>query len=667
MRPEREAHVERTSYHAVPPTLEMSAEAAEESAPGHLRGRALRVTGYFVFVFLVSAAGTSAWIGGTRRNRSQVSLRSRVALDEHKECKAYEVNVDYRGLRDLRQIERVTDSRKCSELCEEEDGCVAWTWGKLRNIKGLSDVCFLRELIPGEKAQKYSRYGVSAGILPDTPCTGTKEETPKVSRGHIKSRDGFCMEAVAPVGAGSEVAMGSCSSGNIGQEWTYFEKTGQIKNGAGLCLDSIDRTRPFVNLQMYPCDDGNWSQQWMFDNDTGLIKSWRGACVDAAERNIEGGMVYIQTCDTDSANQRWLLGASSEQPEQLYYDPGTLYCFALMLPESYEQDLLAMQHRRNVSLFACDEYSIYSNRVLDVDGVKTGVVNSDLKCGMGGEFGTALNLDIFIAVWTRVVSDAVFERHDWTVKVDPDAVFYPHRLKNILRIHPESKTGVFLNNCKFGMHGPVEVFSRNAVTAWAMGSPKCVEHFQKKCGGDCFWGEDLFIDQCLWKVLGVRRDNDFRLLLEDHCAPPEGWDSCTDSDRVAFHPFKSIDGYKNCLEGKPPPPKSKHPAPTKAPAIAPVDDSDSKEADDGADSAKPAPAHSTRNAAAPAPSSSDCHTSVGNERCFIAVKWAMDYGIRLHPDWYEGLTADSSWYEFQAKLHGRPHIDCPMPCKEHSA
>mmetsp|Transcript_34177 Transcript_34177/g.67271 ORF Transcript_34177/g.67271 Transcript_34177/m.67271 type:complete len:363 (-) Transcript_34177:198-1286(-) len=145
--------------------------------------------------------------------------------------------------------------------------------------------------------------------------------------------------------------------------------------------------------------------------------------------------------------------------EEVAEKEGDLFCFALMLPGSYEQDLLAMQFNKGVSLFACNEYAVYSNRVIEVaPGVNTSVVNSDLKCGKGGEFGTALNLDIFIAVWTKVVSEDRFLVHDWTAKVDPDAVFFPDRLLKVLEVHPETQEGVYLNNCKFGMHGPVEVF-----------------------------------------------------------------------------------------------------------------------------------------------------------------------------------------------------------------
>merc|ERR1712061_608461 len=63
------------------------------------------------------------------------------------------------------------------------------------------------------------------------------------------------------------------------------------------------------------------------------------------------------------------------------YPPGSLFCFSLMLPGSYEQELLSMQHREQVSIFVCDQYAIYSRERIELaPGVNTIIINSDLKC-----------------------------------------------------------------------------------------------------------------------------------------------------------------------------------------------------------------------------------------------------------------------------------------------
>lgn len=236
-------------------------------------------------------------------------------------------------------------------------------------------------------------------------------------------------------------------------------------------------------------------------------------------------------------------------PLQVHTQPPgqSLYCIALTQPTGYELSLISMQFDEGASLFNCDEYGVYSNKHMEVaPGVWASVVNSTLQCEMGGEFGTALNTGIFLAVWAKIIADGRFLYHDWTVKVDPDAVFLPSRLRSHLMNHLEDERGVYINNCKFGLHGPLEVFSRNAVKVWALGAADCVTYFTELCSGMCGWGEDMFIDQCLKRKLKVRRDNDFAMLLEDHCQPPKHWDDCTNTSAVAFHPFKTNDGWRTC-------------------------------------------------------------------------------------------------------------------------
>lgn len=109
--------------------------------------------------------------------------------------------------------------------------------------------------------------------------------------------------------------------------------------------------------------------------------------------------------------------------------------------------------------------------------------------------------------------------------------------------------GMYLNNCKLGLHGPLEVFSRQAVYAWIEGLDRCQRHFHRLCSGDCMWGEDMFIDQCLSKVVGVERVDDWGLLAEDHCDAPDGWRDCDSVNhwRVAYHPFKQKEDFQQCL------------------------------------------------------------------------------------------------------------------------
>jgi hypothetical protein len=222
-----------------------------------------------------------------------------------------------------------------------------------------------------------------------------------------------------------------------------------------------------------------------------------------------------------------------------------------MIPtDFYEKSLIEWQFEKKVSIFACDGYAVYSSEEINItDQLVTAKVDSDLQCEKGGEFGTALNVDIFFEVWKKVVNDVDYADFDWTVKADPDAVFFPERLKTVLMQHPVVAGGLYLVNCPRGLHGPVEVFSREAVERLFYGWEQCKAHFVQMCSGDCKWGEDMFADQCLSKVLNVRCEHDDRILIEDACDPPEGWLECPASlgGVVSIHPFKTPERYEQCM------------------------------------------------------------------------------------------------------------------------
>jgi hypothetical protein len=221
-----------------------------------------------------------------------------------------------------------------------------------------------------------------------------------------------------------------------------------------------------------------------------------------------------------------------------------------MLPDSYEVDLIRMQYKFGVSLFACDEHEVYSSRPVPyATGRTSAVVQSDLRCELGGEFYTRLNAGIFRVVWRKVLTDDRFRHYDWTVKVDPDSVFFPNRLRGLLKqtIDHIPRDGMYLNNCKFGLHGPLEMLSRVAVLRWVVGMDGCEAHFRREAckGQPCAWGEDLAMDQCMWKILKVKRLNISLLLNEAHCDSKD-WSDCSNG-AVAFHPFKTAGEYGHCL------------------------------------------------------------------------------------------------------------------------
>jgi len=228
----------------------------------------------------------------------------------------------------------------------------------------------------------------------------------------------------------------------------------------------------------------------------------------------------------------------------------SLFCFSLMVPKGTEPALLTWQSQHSAGIFACEKTTVYSNRIMAVGNTMTHMVDSDLKCKYGGDSQSALNSWIFIAVWKAVVKDAYFKSYDWTVKVDPDAVFLPHRLKTVLASH---EGAAYVNNCQFGMHGPIEVLGRIAMGVLEKSYQESFDGKEpKKCvDGLHFgqWGEDMFLDQCLSKIYGLQAPIENRLMCEDHCQCADFyWCSASKyPDRVSFHPFKTVDAYSNCV------------------------------------------------------------------------------------------------------------------------
>jgi len=58
----------------------------------------------------------------------------------------------------------------------------------------------------------------------------------------------------------------------------------------------------------------------------------------------------------------------------------------------------------------------------------------------------------------------------------------------------------------------------------------------------------------------------------------------------------------------------------------------------------------------------DCQTAVQGDDCFPHVIWALQTGIHMRPDWYRGLNTTSTFEDFQLKIHETVGEVCPKPC-----
>uniref|UniRef100_A0A7S4WGQ7 Uncharacterized protein n=1 Tax=Alexandrium monilatum TaxID=311494 RepID=A0A7S4WGQ7_9DINO len=247
----------------------------------------------------------------------------------------------------------------------------------------------------------------------------------------------------------------------------------------------------------------------------------------------------------------------------------SMYCFALTMSFGNEVKLLQYQLQARVSLFSCQEYQVFSNVsfTLGPDSARGGAplqvspIGISMKVPHGGRWGTALNTDVFVRLWQVVAKEGRWRNHEWSCKLDADAVFLPARLSAMLRRLP-NPGAKYLNNCKWGMHGPIEVVSRGALQIFFSRMQSCEQiredamqwqpvHWNAKMlrytgtDKDHSFGEDQYLRRCL-RLLKVTQVNEYKLLDELACGGDPKHTGCI-GNYVTYHPFKEVDQYKTCL------------------------------------------------------------------------------------------------------------------------
>lgn len=379
-----------------------------------------------------------------------------------------------------------------------------------------------------------------------------------------------------------------CNWGNPNKQW-HINSNGLIQwaGHPGKCLaPKGGGAFPGNEMHLQPCYTGDTNgkkfkldfggkhhhkaQQIRMMKNPSMCVSVQGG--SASNVPPDGAKLVVANCKDKSSGKAALADQlfNISMPQKLQYDMvPKLFCISLMLPKGYEAGLLKAQHAANggkgVGIFQCNDFAVYSNESIIIQNktdsmkeVKTTVMDANLQVKFGGEWNSALNTDVFIKFWARVIEDHRSWKNDWIVKIDPDAVFFPGRLREILRnrwwsgVAGTSKRGaeekpMYLNNCHRGMHGPIEVVSRKALEVYKKGWEKCkkgppYEHKQ----------EDYYFRKC-WEYLKVQKIDVFNLLFENKYACDERSDTrdgrhpCF-SRQVSFHPFKTIKGYFQCYD-----------------------------------------------------------------------------------------------------------------------
>lgn len=207
----------------------------------------------------------------------------------------------------------------------------------------------------------------------------------------------------------------------------------------------------------------------------------------------------------------------------------------------YEVDLMKTQIREGAGIFACDDVALAcSDNLVLGDGIK--VIRFNMAAVGISKDGTAGNAQLFMNVWDAIKGVKAVSEADWTIKVDPDAVIVPDRLRQ--HLSPHTGANVYFKNCGAYqgpewpmMFGALEAFSKGAIQAYYAGGARC-----KSDLGWQSWGEDVYMAKCMDHI-GVGAVVDLGLVFDGVC---RGYTNCGDKSAAAFHPFKSAAGWLGC-------------------------------------------------------------------------------------------------------------------------
>lgn len=223
----------------------------------------------------------------------------------------------------------------------------------------------------------------------------------------------------------------------------------------------------------------------------------------------------------------------------------SLFCFSISRATGYEPGLMKAHLVRGAGIFSCDEFTVLANKQFQLGKGPRGIVETIVfpaaSVGISKD-KTAANTKLFIGAWEKVRQATHYVAHDWTVKVDPDAVLIPERLRRHLSVH--NGKSCYIRNCDAYpesadfpmMYGSLEAVSRRGIEAYFAQASRCESGLP--WGG---WGEDFFLGKCL-KMLGVAPADDFSIISDGVCSKA----NCEDRSAAAFHPFKSEDSWLLC-------------------------------------------------------------------------------------------------------------------------
>jgi len=218
-------------------------------------------------------------------------------------------------------------------------------------------------------------------------------------------------------------------------------------------------------------------------------------------------------------------------PEGQDIQGASLFCVMVYLPNSTEESLMWLAKKNGVSIFGCNESM---------------TLHSWQSAGAGWDTGevTLMNTDVFLDAFEKIRVDGRYKNWDWTVKADPDCVFFADRLMGHLwALRAPKYMPIYLKNNGVdaglgnnGFLGAIEVFSNTAMLTFFDNAEDCRQYL----GVDS--GEDGFFKACM-DALGVAYMTDVNIFTPDYDPA-----ACRNAERVAFHPIKTYKEYQSCVD-----------------------------------------------------------------------------------------------------------------------
>lgn len=351
--------------------------------------------------------------------------------------------------------------------------------------------------------------------------------------------EALTMGAVRTLGEG---ALDRCKM-NMLRNWTSSGEDAYLQ----ACLDSSDVKSvqapnlllDFDLLGRPPECDKSHGAFWRFSDWGGYM-----SCLGAAS--------YSSPPDVDQlpAEMAW----TSDILQKTGYVKPTILCWGVVMPGGKEAGLVDFQRQRGLGAFSCDDWILISNvSARDALGgqawnTEVTTINGSIHVpssfsSVGGSLvSVRANAKVFFKAWQAVIKDGRYRKFDWTLKVEPDLVIVPERLRTVLQGHCLSSGGgcgsKMLRNFGGDLRGPVEALSRDAVEKLAGGIDECASSIDMATET-----EFDFLSDCTGR-LGIEADRDTRLLSDDHIGEPRPCDTV----HATFHPFKSAVDYENCCK-----------------------------------------------------------------------------------------------------------------------